>query len=250
MKKREISPVWSSTTNLTPEESDNYLKPTRLSDSDHPSLQAKARELTVGAGSDKEAALRIFYFVRDHIKFGSSDLFGQASHTYRVGIGDCGIKSNVQMSLLRAAGIPARLHAITAKREVINGLFPAWAVAMFPQEAGHIYCECCLSDRWIACEATFDVTLFKALLRTGILPQGVIPTIDWDGEMDLTLIHPWMIRDLGVCTSYEEGIAAFEDIEGRGGYPTGFLPELFYKLFGWAVNISVNRQLDRIRGAS
>jgi hypothetical protein len=152
------------------------------------------------------------------------------------------------MALMRAAGIPARLYAITARSEVLKDIWPDWVVAMFPREAGHIYCECCLSGRWIACETLFDAPLYEGLLAKNILSKDAVPTIDWDGETDFTLIDPWLIRDIGICASYEDVLSAFERVEGRGGFPPyHFLGRLGYALGGWIVNVLVNRHLDKIR---
>ena len=48
-----------------------YLKPTPLCDFMAPSIQAKAVEIVGDAKTPQQAAMRIFTFVRDEIKFGS-----------------------------------------------------------------------------------------------------------------------------------------------------------------------------------
>ena len=53
-----------------PEGMDEYLKPTKLCDHDNDELQRKAERIIKGAEIPKEAALRIFCFVRDEIRFG------------------------------------------------------------------------------------------------------------------------------------------------------------------------------------
>jgi hypothetical protein len=46
-----------------------YLKPTFFIDSDAEPVKEKALELTEGVKGEKEKAKRIFYFVRDEIKY-------------------------------------------------------------------------------------------------------------------------------------------------------------------------------------
>ena len=70
-----------------------------------------------------------------------------------------------------------------------------------------------------------------------------MPTIDWNGETDLAPISPWVTQDLGTCASYEEALESFGRVKGRGGLP----PKLVVNLFGWVLDASTNRRLDKIR---
>jgi transglutaminase-like putative cysteine protease len=176
-----------------------YLEPTPLSDSDNSFLKSKARRIVTDSDSAKESASKLFYFVRDHIVYGSSDLYAKASHALKRGVGNCKVKANVQMCLLRAVGIPARLHAASVKTKALKGLYPDWILAKIPQEFIHVWCECHLSGTWIACDATFDEPLFNALQRKGHLSEQAIPTIDWDGETDLSLLNLWQVKDVALC---------------------------------------------------
>ena len=213
-----------------------YLEPTPLSDSDNPFLKSRARRIITGSDSAKESALRLFYFVRDHIVYGSSDLYGKASHVLKVGVGHCKVKANVQMCLLRAVGIPARLHAASVKTEALKGLYPDWILKKIPEVFIHAWCECHLSGTWIACDATFDEPLFNALRRKGHLSEQAIPTIDWDGETDLSLLNLWQVEDVALFASYDE-------IVRKGDLP----PKLVLKLFGWMTSVPVNWHLARMR---
>ena len=46
-----------------------YLRPTRFLDSDHPRVETFARTSTEGATSERERAVRLFYAVRDGIRY-------------------------------------------------------------------------------------------------------------------------------------------------------------------------------------
>ncbi len=70
-------------------------------------IRALARHLTADAGSEREAAVRLFDFVRDEIpyRFGPWGLC--ASETLARGEGSCTNKANLLVALLRAAGTAA-----------------------------------------------------------------------------------------------------------------------------------------------
>jgi len=221
---------------MTGETFDKYLEPTYFSDSDNLFLKSRARQITAGSGNSKDAAVKIFYFIRDHIVYGSSDLYGKASQVLKVGIGSCKTKANAQMCLLRAGGIPARLHAARVKTEALTCLYQSWILKKLPKMFIHVWCECYLSDTWIACDATFDKPLFKAMLKKDHLLGKAIPTIDWNGETNLTLLDPWKVEDIALFASYDE-------IVQKGDMP----PKWIFKLFGWLTSVPVNWHLSRMR---
>jgi len=226
---------------------DEYLKPTKLCDCDNAELREKAVEITAGAESPKEAALEIFYFMRDEIPFG----FGlhdpateTASRTLRRGYGDCGSKTNLQVALLRAVGIPARYHYVRAKGDILKGFFPKFIFDRFPVDAGHFWCECYVSGRWIACETLLDKPLYEGMLSKGLITREQIPTIDWDGETDLILLRPWIVKDVATFPHYEELI---EELLERGYTKEGLPPRMLMKLFGWFPYSLPNQRMNRIR---
>jgi len=72
-----------------PEGMDECLKPTDLCDCKNERVKEKAQELIKGAQSPKEAATRIFHFVRDEILFGGDVVDAKASDTLKRGVGLC-----------------------------------------------------------------------------------------------------------------------------------------------------------------
>jgi transglutaminase-like putative cysteine protease len=140
------------------------------------------------------------------------------------------------MCLLRALRIPARLHAASVKIEAIKGLYPSLILKVLPEILRHVWCECHLSGTWIACDSTFDEPLLTGLLRKGRLSQQAIPTIDWDGENDLSLLNPWLVEDIGTFASYDEMMR-------KGDLP----PKWSLRLSGWMMSVPFNRHLARMR---
>lgn len=145
-----------------PEGMDEYLKPTKLCDCDDVMLREKANEIINGAQTPKEAALKIFRFVRDQIRFGMDYADVKASHTLTKGIGYCFTKPNLQIALLRSVGIPGRCHYVHLPKELLKDMAPRFAYRRMPAVIGHPWCECYLSGKWIACEALVDKPFYEA----------------------------------------------------------------------------------------
>lgn len=135
--------------------------------------------------------------MRDQIPFALGNC-ETASETLRKGSGFCVTKTNLQVALLRAAGIPARYHQAVLAKDVLKGIIPAWVHRMAPEKVWfHPWCECYLSGKWVSCETLFDKALYSAACRKGILSQEQIPTIDWDGSSSLCVVTAWILEDVG-----------------------------------------------------
>ena len=216
---------------------DEYLKPTELCDCDNVELQRKAKEIIKDAANPKEAAVKIFYFVRDQILFGLDYPNAKASHTLKKGIGFCFNKPNLQIALLRAVRIAARCHYVHLPKEVLKAINPR--VDKLPTATiGHPWCECYLSGEWVACEALFDEALYKAF------PKEQVPsTIDWDGQNNLILTKPLIAEDVGTFPSLDEMLEfVAKEEKGKVGMP----PEP-PKILGWFVFFLANRHINKIR---
>lgn len=191
--------AWSA-----PEGMEEYLKPTDLCDSGSQAIKAKAKELTEDVDSARKAAQRIFGFVRDGILFGFDRRDDKASDTLKKQVGFCVTKTNLQVALLRAAGIPARYHQALLTKEALKGILPAFVYRSVPEKIWfHPWCECYLSEKWISCDTLFDKELYNALLSRGITSGERIPTIDWDGMNDLNTMTAWMLEDVGNSASLD-----------------------------------------------
>ena len=90
-----------------------YLSANEAVDCDHPSILAKARELSTGLEGDESIAKKCFEFVRDEIAH-SGDIEAKvttykASEALQHKTGWCYAKSHLLAALLRANNIPAGL---------------------------------------------------------------------------------------------------------------------------------------------
>ena len=97
----------------------------------------KAKDLMGDGQEPTEAALKIFYFVRDGISFGLYYPNAKASTTLAHGSGFCMTKTNLQMALLRAAGIPSRCHLVQIPKEVNQSWVPPFAFNRTPDLIVH-----------------------------------------------------------------------------------------------------------------
>lgn len=188
-----------------PEKMDEFLKPTVFCDCENILVINKAKELSEKAEFPKEAARRIFNFVRDEIPYGIDFPDVKASATLKKGYGNCVTKTNLQIALLRAIKIPSRYHQVVLSKDVIKGIIPDMLFKKVDERIWyHPWCECYLSEKWIACDSYMDSLLYEAAFKKGILAKEKIPSINWDGESDLKTAASWIIEDVGIHSSYDD----------------------------------------------
>ncbi len=186
------------------EQMTRYLKPTSLCDSDSVEIKEKAHELTKHIRTHKGAALKIFHFVRDEILFSVDFTDVKASQTLRTRLGFCSQKTNLQIALLRAAGIPARYRRVSCKKQLLRGIILSLLYMFLPEVNPHSWCECYLSGKWVSCEAILDKTLVEGMTKKGLTALSQISNIEWDGANDLIVVKPWIVEDFGASTSLED----------------------------------------------
>ena len=178
------------------------LEPTRLCDADHPSIVAKARELTKGAANDDERAQRIFYFVRDQIPFRVGEYTLPASTVLAQGHGMCVTKTVLMSALMRAAGLPTRYRWVPLDKRGFNGFYPRWLnrinLLKSPTVWFHCHCEVHLDGRWATADGLLDRPLYEGALALGHLTREAVPTIEWGLTTDV--LRGLIVEDKGVLT--------------------------------------------------
>jgi transglutaminase-like putative cysteine protease len=222
-----------------PEGMEEYLKATEICDCDNAGLKKRAKEIIKDSQTPREAALRIFSFVRDGVIWKVDAIDLKASKTLKKRGGVCQNKANLHIALLRAVGIPARYHQVSVKKEgwkFMSGLVykltvdPIWY---------HTWCECYLGKNWVACESVFDEALYKGMLQQGLATEEQIPTIDWNGESDLIVVNPWIVEDVGSFSSLD---AVFKKAQKEASRP-----RIISWLVSWLVLYLSNQHTDSIR---
>jgi transglutaminase-like putative cysteine protease len=209
------------------EELKEYLNATKLVDLNHPLIRTTALQILEKAKTPKDAAVKIFYFVRDRIPLAIVNPWKTASETLRIHKGSCLTKATLQVALLRSIGIPARFRVLVFKGndpEEWRGILPLFSVSRLPERWKHILAEVYIGDRWIMADATFDKVL--------------IPDTDnWDGENDVCCIAPQaVLADLGIFISIEEEARKLDEAYKApvfwiiDGYKTLWLLNLYQRM--------------------
>lgn len=194
-----------------------YARPGALIDSDHPEIVAWARRVA-GEGSDREKALRLYYAVRDDVRYDpyntpmKAEAY-RASTTLRAGHGYCVNKAGLMAAVCRAVGLPARVgYADVRNHMTTRRLSELMGCDVFYY---HGYTEVWLDGRWVKATPAFNRELTE---KFGLKP------LEWDGQSD-SIYHPF---DLGGRRHMEylayRGVFAdipFEEIRGafRHYYP-------------------------------
>jgi transglutaminase-like putative cysteine protease len=207
---------------------EDYLRPSELCDSTNPKIKSIAEKITTGAKSPKDAAIRIFYFVRDEIPLAFVNPSTTASETLKNRRGNCFTKATLQMALLRSLKIPARFRILKFRGNDPNewkGILPSLIVPRMPEEFFHYFVEVYINREWVMADATFD----KALL----------PKIeDWNGEDDVCQVEaPSVLSDMGAFAFIEDEAKKLDEIFR---VPV-FLSMNAYRFF-WILNLYLNMQ--------
>jgi transglutaminase-like putative cysteine protease len=138
--------------------------PSDLIDSDHPTIQAYAARVA-GEGSDRDKALRLYYAVRDDLRY----------DPYNTPVNKAGLMAAV----CRAVGIPARVgYADVRNHMTTQRLSDLMGSDTFYY---HGYTEVWLDGHWVKATPAFNKELTD---KFGVKP------LDWDGVSD-SIYHPF-----------------------------------------------------------
>ncbi|MDY6863505.1 MAG: transglutaminase family protein [Thermodesulfobacteriota bacterium] len=158
-----------------------YLKPTLTIEANHDSIIKTAKSLTNACSSDREKAIKLFYFVRDSIRYSiyMTSVFiddFRASRVLQWKKGYCVQKAVLLTALGRAAGIPSRLvFARIRNHRLPDHILQKQKSNIFPR---HGYNQFFLNKGWVSAAATFDKDLCK---------KNGLPTVEFDGNRDAIL---------------------------------------------------------------
>lgn len=157
------------------------LRPTIALDSDHPEVQRTTKDLISTCKDDTGKAVRLFYFVRDEIRYSPYMISVfledfKASRILRWKKGYCVQKAVLLAAMGRAAGIPSRL----AFAKIKNHLMPQHILELTKSNVlpRHGYTQFLLNGRWIDLAPTFDKSLSE---------KNGLPLVEFDGKTHATL---------------------------------------------------------------
>src|SRR5690606_26404038 len=127
----------------------NYFKETNILDYSNSSIQ-ELLELRGWKDLDTVSRVKAIYnFVRDEIKFGynvSDDI--PASEILKDGYGQCNTKATLLMALLRATGIPNRIHGFTIDKALQKGAIIEIWYKLSPKNIVHSWVEIYVNNNW------------------------------------------------------------------------------------------------------
>jgi transglutaminase-like putative cysteine protease len=183
---------------------EEFLKPTPDIDCDAESVKEKSQRIIQGVSIQRDRAIRIFYAVRDGIKY---TIYGQrsrpehfrASTILSAGEGYCVQKAILLVALARAASIPARLRFASIRSHLVSKeMLEKRGTNLFPY---HGYAELYLEGSWVKAAPTFDIVSCT---------NGDLRPVDFDGQHDALL--PSTTLDGRAHIEYVEDRGFFEDV--------------------------------------
>ncbi len=196
-----------------------YLEPTWFINSDHPAVRAFAEREVGNAQSDRDKAIRLFYAVRDQIRYSAYGIrldreSLRASSVLESGYGWCVTKSCLLAAACRAAKVPCRLGYATVRNHLATRkLLEAMGTDMFYY---HGYNEILIEGRWVKATVAFNRELCE---------KARIKPLEFDGRHD-SLYHPYdlegrrhmeYVDDYGhfADVPYEQMVTKFAEVYGN-----------------------------------
>lgn len=228
----------------------SYLQESKLLDFSNTKIQElinnrKWQELT-----PVERVKSIYNYVRDEILFGynvSDDI--PASQVLADGFGQCNTKSVLLMALLRANGIPSRIHGFTIDKALQKGAISGIWYKLSPKNILHAWVEVYVNDTWFTLEGVIlDRKYLSSLQKLNQQCKGQFcgfgvftdnfknPPIDWD-------LNNTFIQDKGINQDF--GIFDTpDDLYSKHMQNLNFIKKFMYEKLGRHI---INRKVNRIR---
>jgi hypothetical protein len=168
--------------NSLPEEIKGYLLPTTWIQSEDPLILAKAIELVSNAAIQAEAVDAIQSWIRGNIAYDYTfSLPNDASSVFRNQSGVCAGFSNLTVALLRAAGIPSRVH---------SGCVTKWGWVVSDAGGWHAWIEVYYPDvGWIAADPQTTVNFIDT--------SHILKGFDQCGETGTVITRTNFMADYG-----------------------------------------------------
>lgn len=228
---------------------ETLLAETPLLDFTHPTIVALIARRGWHALPEAGRIGAAYDFVRDEIAFGyNRDDAIPASEVLADGYGQCNTKAVLLMALLRALGVPCRLHGFTIHKRLQKGVVPPLVYPLAPESILHSWVEIRHEGRWLDLEGFILDAGYLAALQRKFGPGALCgygagteclgdPGVTWRGES--TYIQRSGIKaDLGLWDSpdafYARHAQAFGGLRGW--------------LYRHAIRHWMNARVRRLRG--
>lgn len=221
------------------------LHSTPLLDFQHPDVERLVADRGWRALPLRDCIGAVYDFVRNEVAFGynvADDL--PASRVLADGIGQCNTKGTLLMALLRAVGVPCRLHGFTIDKALQKGAITGLAYLLAPARIIHSWVEVWFEGRWVCLEGfILDADYLRSLQRrfpqtrrfcgfAAATPNLSAPAVEWRGE-DTFIQKEGIVDDFGTFDDPDAFYAA------HGGNLRGPKRWLFVHLIRHWMNESV-----------
>lgn len=185
------------------------LRSTPLLDFQHSDIERLITDRDWRALAVRDRIGAVYDFVRNEIEFGynvADDL--PASRVLADGYGQCNTKGTLLMALLRAVGVPCRLHGFTIDKALQKGAITGIAYALAPRRIIHGWVEVWFDSRWVCLEGfILDADYLRSLQRRfpqtqrfcgfgAATPNLAAPAVEWRGE-DTFIQKDGIVDDFG-----------------------------------------------------
>ncbi|MGE0736297.1 MAG: transglutaminase family protein [Alphaproteobacteria bacterium] len=161
-----------------------FLKPTYFANFDNPAVSEFARDRVGNSTTDTEKAIKLFYAVRDEIRY-NPYTFSLRPEAYRASFilenkqGWCVTKAALMTASARSVGVPARMGYADVRNHLATPRFRD--LVGTDLMSYHGYVELWLDERWIKVTPVFDINLCRKLN---------VKAQDFDGTAD-ALLQPF-----------------------------------------------------------
>jgi len=229
---------------------ERYLKETPMLNFRSEAIQALVQERGWKKRNEFDKIRGIYDFVRDEVRFGYnvSDSIS-ASRVLRDGYGQCNTKGTLFMALLRAVGVPCRVHWFTIDKKLQKGAMTGFVYRNAPQNIFHSWVEVLYQGQWRELEGfILDRPYLSALQEMHPACIGAFcgcgvavkdfrnPPVDWTGG-NTYIQSEGINQDFGVYDSPDELLR-------EHGQEMGACKKALYR---WVGRRIMNKNVNRIR---
>lgn len=200
---------------------------------------------------EEERAKAVYNFVKDEILFGYNvDDNIQASRVLKDGYGQCNTKGTLFMALLRALGIPCRIHGFMIDKSLQKGAMTGFVYKSAPEEIFHSYVEAYVCGAWYNLEGFILDKKYLSALQKIFKPNNDGSFIGY-GVATKNFFNPPV--EFNCCDTYiqKEGIVrdfgTYDDPDSllrEHGQPIKILKMCVYRLIGRHL---MNNNVNKIR---
>ncbi len=197
---------------------EEYLRPTSIIDSDHPSVRRHARQVAEGGRDAVEKAVLLYLAVRDGIRYDPYAPFYRPEH-YRAstilerGKSFCIPKASLLCALGRACGIPSRVGFASVRNHLATRqLLDYLGSSLFVY---HGFVEFHLEGKWVRATPTFNRELCH---------RHNVPPLEFNGKED-SIFQAYNLNHQRYM-EYLEYLGSFADI------PVALILESWKKAYG------------------